>query len=163
MRRRPPGSTRTDTLFPDTTLFRSQGPGGHDAHELVDVLEVPVERPAGEPGGGDQVLDPGAAVPALGDHVLADGEQRCQRPATGLCGFGVERGDPAEHPGEAVADLELRGGSGAVGARVDVGHDAEAGPVDDIGAGVLHRSEEHTSELPSLKRISYTVLSLKKP
>src|SRR3546814_11015304 len=81
MTRGPPRSTRTDTLFPYTTLFRS----------LVDVLEVPVERPAGEPGGGDQVLDPGAAVPALGDHVLADGEQRCQRPATGLCGFGVEQ------------------------------------------------------------------------
>src|SRR3546814_10447211 len=26
MRRRPPRSTRTDTLFPYTTLFRSQGP-----------------------------------------------------------------------------------------------------------------------------------------
>src|SRR3546814_7994187 len=25
MRRRPPRSTRTDTLFPDTTLFRSEG------------------------------------------------------------------------------------------------------------------------------------------
>src|SRR3546814_8507108 len=136
MIRRPPRSTRTDTLFPYTTLFRS---------------------------------------PALGDHVLADGEQRCQRPATGLCGFGVERGDPAEHLGEAVADLELRGGSVAVGARVDVGHDAEEGPVDDIGDGVLHpfpavvvgggraqRSEEHTSELQSLMRISYAVFCLKK-
>src|SRR3546814_11099272 len=27
MRRRPPRSTRTDTLFPDTTLFRSTGAG----------------------------------------------------------------------------------------------------------------------------------------
>src|SRR3546814_12813522 len=28
MRRRPPRSTRTDTLFPYTTLFRSHGQGG---------------------------------------------------------------------------------------------------------------------------------------
>src|SRR3546814_2348140 len=29
MIRRPPRSTRTDTLFPYTTLFRSPGPAGH--------------------------------------------------------------------------------------------------------------------------------------
>src|SRR3546814_16014281 len=29
MIRRPPRSTRTDTLFPDTTLFRSPGPFAH--------------------------------------------------------------------------------------------------------------------------------------
>src|SRR3546814_3803094 len=31
MIRRPPRSTRTDTLFPYTTLFRSDGAGGHRA------------------------------------------------------------------------------------------------------------------------------------
>src|SRR3546814_7483760 len=31
MRRRPPRSTRTDTRFPDTTLFRSAAPAGDDA------------------------------------------------------------------------------------------------------------------------------------
>src|SRR3546814_3757402 len=30
MRRRPPRSTRTDTLFPYTTLFRSERVGGHE-------------------------------------------------------------------------------------------------------------------------------------
>src|SRR3546814_1780935 len=40
MTRRPPRSTRTDTLFPYTTLFRSPGLGGplvvqHDAHAGV--------------------------------------------------------------------------------------------------------------------------------
>src|SRR3546814_18106576 len=30
MKRRPPRSTRTDTLFPDTTLFRSRGQGDPD-------------------------------------------------------------------------------------------------------------------------------------
>src|SRR3546814_5017949 len=32
MIRRPPRSTRTDTLFPYTTLFRSPPPGQHDPH-----------------------------------------------------------------------------------------------------------------------------------
>src|SRR3546814_14778842 len=36
MIRRPPRSTRTDTLFPYTTLFRSQG-----------ALDLPCERPQG--------------------------------------------------------------------------------------------------------------------
>src|SRR3546814_16162564 len=40
MIRRPPRSTRTDTLFPYTTLFRSRGtrlalPAGRDHHDLV--------------------------------------------------------------------------------------------------------------------------------
>src|SRR3546814_18477611 len=43
MRRRPPRSTRTDTLFPYTTLFRSGGPG--DAR--------PVDRAAGRQSAGD--------------------------------------------------------------------------------------------------------------
>src|SRR3546814_5204645 len=33
MIRRPPRSTRTDTLFPYTTLFRSHGEGGHEGGE----------------------------------------------------------------------------------------------------------------------------------
>src|SRR3546814_18253603 len=40
MRRRPPRSTRTDTLFPDTTLFRSHGSThddpGFPMRELID-------------------------------------------------------------------------------------------------------------------------------
>src|SRR3546814_18208278 len=33
MIQRPPRSTRTDTLFPDTTLFRSQRAGGEDRED----------------------------------------------------------------------------------------------------------------------------------
>src|SRR3546814_15230321 len=42
MIRRPPRSTRTDTLFPDTTLFRSHG-GQEDRERLVadDVARAP--------------------------------------------------------------------------------------------------------------------------
>src|SRR3546814_5417705 len=34
MRRRPPRATRTDPLFPDTTLFRSHGDGGRSERPL---------------------------------------------------------------------------------------------------------------------------------
>src|SRR3546814_20251271 len=38
MIRRPPRSTRTDTLFPYTTLFRSfKNPPGHKAWQLIDA------------------------------------------------------------------------------------------------------------------------------
>src|SRR3546814_16232995 len=41
MRRRPPRSTRTDTLFPYTTLFRSDGPLGHyDRPQLQRGFQV---------------------------------------------------------------------------------------------------------------------------
>src|SRR3546814_17848588 len=40
MIRRPPGSTRTDTLFPYTTLFRSDG-AGPDAGDVLAVVDDP--------------------------------------------------------------------------------------------------------------------------
>src|SRR3546814_1324460 len=89
--RRPPRSTRTDTLFPYTTLFRSLAAAGRRMHELR------VERRlAGTCGAGDQRA--GAALDAATEQ-------------------GIEFGD---------------------------------------------RSEEHTSELQSLMRISYAVFCLKK-
>src|SRR3546814_4332001 len=94
MRRRPPRSTRTDTLFPYTTLFRS--------------------------GRGDrQFLRSGQAV-----RLVTVG---CQ-PQHLSSGKGL--GDPiaATHHPQAA----------------------------------LERSEEHTSELQSLMRISYAVFCLKK-
>src|SRR3546814_2031765 len=47
MLRRPPRSTRTDTLFPDTTLFRSR------VRRCLAVARVG-EREAGEQGVGDR-------------------------------------------------------------------------------------------------------------
>src|SRR3546814_9544452 len=98
MIRRPPRSTRTDTLFPYTTLFRSGG--GQD-----DALgqQAAVALHAREGGAGAR------GVPA-----------RCRH----------------QH-------LETCGGSG-------------------LGQGGQPRSEEHTSELQSLMRISYAVFCLKK-
>src|SRR3546814_14348024 len=95
MRRRPPRSTRTDTLFPYTTLFRSHA------------------------------------------------DQRAQRRA------------------QLVGDVADEGGIHPVGAFqcfVAVAQGAfDADAVTDI-----ERSEEHTSELQSLMRISYAVFCLKK-
>src|SRR3546814_1805046 len=98
MIRRPPRSTRTDTLFPYTTLFRS---------DRVDAA------PAGNEQAGHRA----------GLHRLRPGNQRRLRQS---------RKRPA------VPGL----------------HRSPAVP-----AG---RSEEHTSELQSLMRISYAVFCLKK-
>src|SRR3546814_3934121 len=85
MIRRPPRSTRTDTLFPYTTLFRSDVNS-----EVPEALRLPAD-----------------------DHDREPGDE----------GHGVS--DQIEHTRE-------------------------------------YRSEEHTSELQSLMRISYAVFCLKK-
>src|SRR3546814_4662028 len=90
MIRLPPRSTRTDTLFPYTTLFRS-----------------------------------GRGACLLQGHVGAEDRR-------------IGRADNAEHRAVGVddADRHLR--------------------------AAVERSEEHTSELQSLMRISYAVFCLKK-
>src|SRR3546814_1405929 len=108
---RPPRSTRTDTLFPYTTLFRSER----------HVLDADV---------GDQAMRA-----ALGIHVV---EHR----AAAVHG-------PVAHVEVAVAD------------RGHAFDDAES-PVHAGLADLVARSEEHTSELQSLMRISYAVFCLKK-
>src|SRR3546814_3914101 len=103
MIRRPPRSTRTDTLFPYTTLFRSARQVGL-RRGAVGLLDEALEAEAA-----------GAAVNGFAAlHVAVAGF----RPV----GIGAESHDPA-----------ARG-----------------------------RSEEHTSELQSLMRISYAVFCLKK-
>src|SRR3546814_3820241 len=97
MIRRPPRSTRTDTLFPYTTLFRSVPVGDRGER----VRHRPGER--------------------------ADRRQGCDHLA-------VRR---VPLPGRVAAEAAVR--------------------------DPLHgRSEEHTSELQSLMRISYAVFCLKK-
>src|SRR3546814_20113411 len=51
MIRRPPRSTRTDTLFPYTTLFRSRPP----PHLRENAIETPVPRPR---SGGLPIIEP---------------------------------------------------------------------------------------------------------
>src|SRR3546814_5987679 len=131
MIRRPPRSTRTDTLFPDTTLFRSlvveAEVARHDRIvERAARLAHPVEA------AGDLPHDLGALrvreVEAVGDR-----ERR-----------GADRGDVAPRLGDRLLAAFDRVGvaiaRGAVG-----GHRERP-------ARAVDRSEEHTSELQSLMR-----------
>src|SRR3546814_1339089 len=132
MIRRPPRSTRTDTLFPYTTLFRSDQPpvdGAVASHHAVagDFLLLHAEVEAA-------VLD--IHVPLLEGALV---EQDLQALARGQLALGVLRLDALL----TAADRRLRA------------HRLE--PL----KYVLHRSEEHTSELQSLMRITYAVFCLK--
>src|SRR3546814_3333134 len=96
MIRRPPRSTRTDTLFPYTTLFRS-----------VPWLRSPRRMRRGIPPPSEGVRHRSGPVPSA-------------------------------HPLQCIA------------------------PSIHLGEEIGLRSEEHTSELQSLMRISYAVFCLKK-
>src|SRR3546814_5779906 len=117
MIRRPPGATRTDTLFPYTTLFRAR----------------PGDFAAGRPAAAGRGHRPARlARPRLRDAGGLVAVRR--RPAAR-----AERAAPRRAVGRAVAGRRLRRGRDG-----------------------LRRSEEHTSELQSLMRISYAVFCLKK-
>src|SRR3546814_9159048 len=119
MTRRPPRSTRTDTLCPYTTLFRSR-------HRLG----VPLPR------GADAVGRPRPV------HLAVRRDHRHPR------GAALRQ---AERPEDPLAGERRRERHRARIAR----HPADPGRPRD-------RSEEHTSELQSLMRISYAVFCLKK-
>src|SRR3546814_4472853 len=116
MIRRPPRSTRTDTLFPYTTRCRS-GPGG--GHAQFD--QPPCRKQAWRVEGRLQRVP--VEIAAVGVEDLALG-------AAFLAGAGAHGIGGFQH------QQRLRAGD--------------------------HRSEEHTSELQSLMRISYAVFCLKK-
>src|SRR3546814_3196242 len=104
MIRRPQRSTRTDTLFPYTTRFRS----------LFDLVAAPHHH---------------YAVGDLGDHAHVVGDEHHRHADLGL------------QLADQLQDLRLDG---------------------DVQRRGRLRSEEHTSELQSLMRISYAVFCLKK-
>src|SRR3546814_1360595 len=114
MIRRPPRSTRTDTLFPYTTRFRSP-------RQPAAVLSA----------SGDAANPRPTPVPPLRNDCAAS----AKTPAAVRC-----------HRGTIVDFYKL---IGPLELRMDM---------DMIGP----RSEEHTSELQSLMRISYAVFCLKK-
>src|SRR3546814_2981737 len=142
MIRRTPRSTRTDTLFPYATLFRSAVfdpaplPAGA---RLARVQPVALLLAVARGGGRRRHLSAGGAVRALlGDLADHPGCRRRARPRREP----RLRGDRGLHR----HDLRL----------------AEVHPrlVQPLDAARL-RSEEHTSELQSLMRISYAVFCLK--
>src|SRR3546814_2499254 len=111
MRRRPPRSTRTDTLFPYTTLFRS---GDADGEDKANAKPLPEGL---------------AAVPESEYVVHLNIE-----PLTDQAVWPVPWANAlTDHGSYGVAEGMFQG-----------------------------RSEEHTSELQSLMRISYAVFCLKK-
>src|SRR3546814_3893797 len=105
MIRRPPRSTRTDTLFPYTTLFRSL-PRLRREHPVLRIRRA-LHRPSGGAEAGRPRRRP------------ANPDLRAESPGRRPC---------RQHPRRERHD----------------------------------RSEEHTSELQSLMRISYAVFCLKK-
>src|SRR3546814_8529173 len=143
MIRRPPRSTRTDTLFPYTTLFRSlveavaqrdrRGQRNEPLHEcLVDArLDVETRR-----GGADL---PGIAEFKGGAHLRREVD------------IGIVRDDEGGVP----AQFQRHSLEALTGQR---GQE----PADRDGTGERKfRSEEHTSELQSLMRSSYAGFCLK--
>src|SRR3546814_4885649 len=137
MIRRPPRSTRTDTLFPYTTLFRSLVVG----LALLDLqlrplrcLLQPLHQHAPRRQGGQVLGDVDARLVQLQQFdllaLLASAKDDPQR--GGFLRLAFVLVQPAKI--KLHLSLESR----------------------------LERSEEHTSELQSLMRISYAVFCLKK-
>src|SRR3546814_1363047 len=126
MIRRPPRSTRTDTLFPYTTLFRS-----------CRIVRID-DRPAFEATFGGEQPQRLERFARRDQHARLPGEVGLAQPATG-------HGAPGRRdPHEFLLKQRLQPQApGNLGERPQ-------------------RSEEHTSELQSLMRISYAVFCLKK-
>src|SRR3546814_7678048 len=147
MIRRPPISTRTDTLFPYTTLFRSHGRirvaaprAGDRSLPAGGAGDRPRRRAAG--GGGNARRRLRLHREAL--RHRAPRERR--RPRAGEAPPGAGGAQAAPGAGDRQRPRSPPG-------RPLAGDRAAARP---------GRSEEHTSELQSLMRISYAVLCLKK-
>src|SRR3546814_10557448 len=105
MIRRPPRSTRTDTLFPYTTLFRSCGGYPHTEVRMDTRKHLLGAALA-------------ASIAAIAAPVMAQ-----------------------DTPPDTIEDADASG---------------------NMFDRLVERSEEHTSELQSLMRISYAVFCLKK-
>src|SRR3546814_17823761 len=85
MIRRPPRSTRTDTLFPYTTLFRSRHlDPGHTLQLVRQAIEIAAgDLPGAERGAGDHLLHRATgeqlAIGEIGDLVAALGDRKSTR------------------------------------------------------------------------------------
>src|SRR3546814_8821839 len=129
MLRRPPGSTRTDTLFPYTTLFRSADDGADLVAVDIDVADLRARR--------DMRRD---AVDARVDaerQPIARGVDRVDQRVEFAALPHRDVQDGAENLTLQIGDM--------IEADYDRGHEGSA------------RSEENTSELQSIMRHSYDV------
>src|SRR3546814_1626452 len=131
MIRRLPRSTRTDTRFPYTTLFRSRSAVGIHVGGIEEI-DARVEADVDD---ASRLFDVGVAPGAEQRSLAAEGT-----------GAEAER----EY-------LQARGAELAVfHRRADAAHAPASCCI------AISRSEEHTSELPSLMRNSYAVFCLTK-
>src|SRR3546814_4678372 len=139
MIRRPPRSTRTDTLFPYTTRVRSQLDDGARRREGDLRCHGARQAAAARHDGADRAR---IAQPAAQEFEVAPE----RRQACGYCRH-------ADRPSSAdIAERLPPAGLGGGGRRPASRRCGDSGG----------RSEEHTSELQSLMRISYAVFCLKK-
>src|SRR3546814_4238055 len=115
MIRRPPRSTRPDTLFPYTTLFRSAG---------ATLLVAGADRNE-------------ALIRCIDENIAARCEANIATPRVRRRIDGAERAAATDR---RIADATQ----------------------ESIVRNTVARSEEHTSELQSLMRISYAVFCLNK-
>src|SRR3546814_2255065 len=141
MIRRPPRSTRTDTLFPYTTLFRS--PDARHARLQPQDPSAHGRRPQGGQGALPRTRrqEPGHAALCQRTPGRSGGDRRVDPARAGLL-FPRRRGRRSEIRRTARL-CEGRGRRPAA-------------------RRIADKSEGHTSELQSLMRISYAVFCLKK-
>src|SRR3546814_3786035 len=176
---RPPRSTRTDTLFPYTTLFRSRraaaartalaGAPGIDFVEAdapVEAMRTPTDtfwsyqwgpRTVSAPAAWDVTTGASDVVIAILDTGVTPGPEFDGKLLAGI-DFVNGDADPADD------DAKRHGTAVAAVAAADANDGGVAGmcwSCSILPVKVL-RSEEHTSELQSLMRISYAVFCLKK-
>src|SRR3546814_5954869 len=137
MIRRPPRSTRTDTLFPYTTLFRSC---------LFGNLPYPFDPP------GDDRQD----FRQRGQSAFPPARCTLLGPHRQFSTFGNPDYAPPEDAMVEKMAYANRDTGNVLGAA------ETAGMTEYLDHPAINRSEEHTSELQSLMRISYAVFCLKK-
>src|SRR3546814_8506434 len=183
MRRRPPRSTRTDTLFPYPTLFRSdaggQGrvrelelsalPEGLDERSVLSGIGLTARQALLPPVVGKVRPDtPAWSVLAENDRITAiDGQ-----PVGYFDDIGPMIQDLGGQGGEVMVEVEREGQRLALPITHRLASQAGRGAFWILGIEPVRRSEpppkdavehygpraeEHTTELQSLMRISYAV------
>src|SRR3546814_1502778 len=180
MIRRPPRSTRTDTLFPDTTLFRSWTSAAGLRWPEVDfrakTITVPADRMKGKVEHTLPLVPEMLAMlrarrdQARSKECVFPGRPKDEKgtmaPIGRLSKRFLDKIKGADEQTITWSPHDLRRTALTILEAMDVSayalkRIAAHSQQSDVTAGYL-RSEEHTSELQSLMRISYAVFCLKK-
>src|SRR3546814_6479363 len=144
MYRPPPRSTRTDALFPDTTLVRSRPGAGRGARQ--DEQSEGLNSDDGSLGRNRRPPDPTALMQEVEWNMAS------KRTLTVVAGVGAAA--------LAIAGVAIAQNHEANENRIIGKHSDRDIPIAQVPEAAM-RSEEHTSELQSLMRISYAVSCMK--